>query len=97
MNVEYAPVALQACEYVSSCTNAGQLSCRPWWLRRCGNGTCSSLTSSSVVEEDHRLLLTSEPKPITLPDGTTRSLGPAVRDAFAIFEGPSLLGNGERS
>ena len=49
-----------------------------------------------VVEEDRRLLLASELESITLPDGTTRSLGPAARDAFAIFEDLCLLGNGER-
>lgn len=49
-----------------------------------------------VVEEDHRMLLASELEYITLPDGTTRLLGPAVRDVFAIFEGLCLLGNGER-
>ncbi|KAF8494081.1 guanine nucleotide exchange factor in Golgi transport N-terminal-domain-containing protein [Russula emetica] len=32
---------------------------------------------------------------MTLPDGTTQALGPAVRDAFAIFEDLSLLGNGK--
>ena len=49
-----------------------------------------------VVEEDRRLLLASELESITLPDGTTQSLGPAARDAFAIFEDLCLLGNGER-
>jgi Guanine nucleotide exchange factor in Golgi transport N-terminal len=49
-----------------------------------------------VVEEDRRILLASELEPITLPDGTTRSLGPAARDAFAIFEDLCLLGNDER-
>ena len=51
-----------------------------------------------VVEEDHRMLLrlASELEYITLPDVTTRSLGPAARDAFAIFEDLCLLGNGER-
>jgi Guanine nucleotide exchange factor in Golgi transport N-terminal/Dimerisation and cyclophilin-binding domain of Mon2 len=48
-----------------------------------------------VVEEDRRMLLASELEPITLPDGTTRSLGPAARDTFAIFEDLCLLGNGE--
>jgi len=49
-----------------------------------------------VVEEARRLLLASELESITLPDGTTRSLGPAARDTFAIFEDLCLLGNGER-
>ena len=49
-----------------------------------------------IVEEDRRMLLASELELITLPDGTTRSLGPAARDAFAIFEDLCLLGNGER-
>ena len=50
-----------------------------------------------VIEEDRRLLLTCELESITLPDGTTPSLGPAARNTFAIFEGLCLLGNRERS
>jgi len=42
------------------------------------------------------MLLANELESITLPDGTTQALGPAVRDAFAIFKDTSLLGNGER-
>ncbi|KAH9018594.1 guanine nucleotide exchange factor in Golgi transport N-terminal-domain-containing protein [Lactarius pseudohatsudake] len=49
-----------------------------------------------VVEEDRRLLHANELEPITLPDGTTQTLGLAARDAFAIFEDLCLLGNGER-
>lgn len=49
-----------------------------------------------VVEEDRRLLNTDELESITLPDGTIQTLGPAARDAFAIFEDLCLLGNGER-
>ena len=49
-----------------------------------------------VVEEDRRMLLANELESITLPDGTTQALGPAARDAFAIFEDLCLLGNGER-
>ena len=49
-----------------------------------------------VVEEDRRLLHANELESITLPDGTTQTLGPATRDAFAIFEDLCLLGNGER-
>jgi hypothetical protein len=41
------------------------------------------------------LLLANKLDSIILPDGTTHALGPAVRDAFAIFEGLCLLGNGE--
>lgn len=48
-----------------------------------------------VVEEDRRMLLANELESITLPDGTTQTLGPAARDAFAIFEDLCLLGNGE--
>jgi hypothetical protein len=48
-----------------------------------------------VVEEDRRMLLANELESITLPDGTTQALGPAARDAFAIFEDLCLLGNGE--
>lgn len=46
-----------------------------------------------VVEEDLRLLLANALGSITLPDGTTRLLGPVARDAFAIFE--DLYLNGE--
>jgi hypothetical protein len=49
-----------------------------------------------VIEEDRRMLLANELESITLPDGTTQALGPAARDAFAIFEDLCLLGNGER-
>ena len=49
-----------------------------------------------VVEEDRRMLLANELESITLPDGATQALGPAARDAFAIFEDLCLLGNGER-
>ena len=49
-----------------------------------------------VVEEDRRMLLANELELITLPDGTTQALGPAARDAFAIFEDLCLLGNDER-
>ena len=48
-----------------------------------------------VVEEDRRMLLANELESITLPNGTTQALGPAARDAFAIFEDLCLLGNGE--
>jgi hypothetical protein len=49
-----------------------------------------------VVEEDRRLLLANELESITLPNGATQALGPAARDAFAVFEDLCLLGNGER-
>ena len=49
-----------------------------------------------VVEEDRRMLLANELESITFPDGTTQTLGPAARDAFAVFEDLCLLGNGER-
>ena len=49
-----------------------------------------------VVEEDRRLLHANELESITLPDGTTQTLGPATSDTFAIFEDLCLLGNGER-
>ncbi len=49
-----------------------------------------------VVEEDRRMLLANELESITLSDGTTRALGPAARDAFAVFEDLCLLCNGER-
>jgi Guanine nucleotide exchange factor in Golgi transport N-terminal len=41
------------------------------------------------------MLLVNELESITLPDGTTQALGPAARDAFAIFEDLCLLGDGE--
>jgi hypothetical protein len=46
-----------------------------------------------IVEEDRRLLHANELEPITLPDGTTQTLGTAARDAFAIFKDLCLLGN----
>ncbi|KAN0132209.1 hypothetical protein V8E53_009975 [Lactarius tabidus] len=46
-----------------------------------------------IVEEDRRLLHANELEPITLPDGTTQTLGTAARDAFAIFKALCLLGN----
>jgi len=49
-----------------------------------------------VVEEDHRMLLANELESISLPDRTTQALGPAARDAFAIFKDLCLLCNGER-
>ena len=49
-----------------------------------------------VVEEDRRLLLASELELITLPEGTTQSLGAAACDTFSIFEDLCLLGTGER-
>ena len=49
-----------------------------------------------VVEEDRRMLLANELESISLPDRTTQALGPAVRDAFAIFKDLCLLCNGER-
>lgn len=47
-----------------------------------------------VVEEDLHLLFANTLGSITLPDGATGSLGPATRDALAIFEDLYLLGNG---
>jgi hypothetical protein len=40
----------------------------------------------NVVVEDRRMLLVNELESITLLDGTTPALGPAARDAFAIFQ-----------
>ena len=48
-----------------------------------------------VVEGDLRLLFTNALESITLPDEITRLLGPAARDAFAIFEDLCLLETGE--
>ncbi|KZT30047.1 hypothetical protein NEOLEDRAFT_1153423 [Neolentinus lepideus HHB14362 ss-1] len=50
-----------------------------------------------VVDEDRREEL--DPKSqeeIILPDGTSKSLGPSARDAFAIFEDLCLLANSEK-
>jgi len=49
-----------------------------------------------VVEEDRWLLLADKLESITLPNGATQALGPAARDAFAVFEDLCLLENGER-
>jgi hypothetical protein len=49
---------------------------------------------NKVVEEDRCMLLAHELESTTPPDGTTQALGPAMRDAFAIFEDLCLLGNG---
>ena len=48
-----------------------------------------------VVEEGLRLLFTNALGSNTLPDGTTRLLGPAARDAFAVFEDLCPLETGE--
>ena len=45
-----------------------------------------------AVAEGHCLLPASELESITLPGGTTWSLGPAARDAFAIFKDPCPRG-----
>ena len=50
----------------------------------------------SIVEEDRCMLLANELEPITLPNETTKELGPTAQDIFAIFGDPHLLGNGER-
>ena len=49
-----------------------------------------------VVEEDRRLLLANELESITLPDGTTKTLGPVARDTFAIFEDSQRTKSSER-
>ncbi|KAI0264313.1 guanine nucleotide exchange factor in Golgi transport N-terminal-domain-containing protein [Russula aff. rugulosa BPL654] len=41
------------------------------------------------------MLLVNELESRTLRDGMTQALGPAARDAFAIFEDLCLLGDGE--
>jgi len=51
---------------------------------------------NKVIEEDRRLLYSSELESITLTDRTAKSLRPAARDAFSNFEDLCLLGNGER-
>jgi hypothetical protein len=48
---------------------------------------------NEVVEEDRRMLLSNELESITLSNRLTQALGPATRDAFAIFEDLCLLGN----
>ena len=42
------------------------------------------------------MLLANELESISLPDETSIALGPAMRDAFAIFKDLCLLSNGER-
>ena len=49
---------------------------------------------NKVVEADRRMVLSNELELITLPNRLTQALGPAARDAFAIFEDLCLLGNG---
>ena len=49
-----------------------------------------------VVKEDHCLLHANELESITLPDGTAKMLGPAMCDAFMIFEDLCLLDNGKQ-
>src|SRR5579863_2126839 len=93
MNVEYAPVTLQAlllCFKLHESRTAVVSSTAAATLRQ-----LVMFVVDKVVEEDRRPLLASELESITLPDGTTRSLGPAARDAFAVFEDLCLLGNGE--
>lgn len=48
-----------------------------------------------VVDEDKREVF-SDVEDVYLPDGTTRSLSPSARDAFAVFEDLCLLANSER-
>jgi hypothetical protein len=48
---------------------------------------------NKVVEEDRCMLLSNELESITLLNRLTQVLGPAVCDAFAIFEDRCLLGN----
>lgn len=48
-----------------------------------------------VVEEDKREM-PDDVEDIRLPDGTTKTLGPSARDAFAVFEDLCLLANAER-
>jgi hypothetical protein len=48
---------------------------------------------NKVVEADRRMVLSNELELITLPNRLTQALGPAARDAFAIFEDLCLLGN----
>lgn len=50
-----------------------------------------------VVDEDRRDDLEGHDlSDITLPDGTTKALGPSARDAFAVFEDLCLLANAEK-
>jgi hypothetical protein len=49
----------------------------------------------NLVEEDLCPLHDNELESITLPGGTTETLGHPARDALSIFEHLFLLGNGE--
>ncbi|TFY73222.1 hypothetical protein EWM64_g10790, partial [Hericium alpestre] len=55
-----------------------------------------------VVDEDRRVAEADEQESVIertdtpLPDGSTAALGPAARDAFAVFEDLCLLANAER-
>ena len=50
-----------------------------------------------VVDEDRRDDLPDRDlSEISLPNGTTKALGPSARDAFAVFEDLCLLANAEK-
>jgi hypothetical protein len=50
-----------------------------------------------MIEEDsHGTTDSQELTEISLPDGTTKALGPSARDAFSVFEDLCLLANSEK-
>jgi hypothetical protein len=71
----------------SSCMNRGRLWCRPRRRRLRANWSCSS--SAKVVEEDYRMLFPKDLESISLPDGTTQTLGP-TRVTRLLFSRTSL-------
>jgi hypothetical protein len=50
-----------------------------------------------MVDEDRRdPVETQLQSDVNLPDGTTKTLGPSSRDAYAVFEDLCLLANSEK-
>jgi Guanine nucleotide exchange factor in Golgi transport N-terminal/Dimerisation and cyclophilin-binding domain of Mon2 len=49
-----------------------------------------------IVEDHDGTTNSQESTEISLPDGTTKALGPSARDAFSVFEDLCLLANSEK-
>ena len=49
-----------------------------------------------VVEDAEDVIPPTQLSEMRLPDGTTKPLGPAARDAFSVFEDLCLLANAEK-
>jgi hypothetical protein len=74
--------------------NLGRLWCRPppWTTLL----KLVKFVVDKVVQDDRCMLFANELESITLPDWSTRAIGPGARDAFPIFQDVCLLGSGER-